>query len=401
MIKIIMEQIKLKSRSSIWRFYAFTFLMNLHFFSAVLVPFFTQWGGISKFQMQLLQSWFMLWIFLLEVPTGAIADFIGRKYSLVLSALVAVFASIVYGSVPQFEFFLFGEFLFAASIALLSGADNAFLYDTLKESGQEHKSKEIFGRAHSIMLLAMLISAPIGSMIASNFGLNMPMFLRAIPVLFAAGIAWTLKEPNMHTGPQERNRYIDIAKKGALFFLTHPILRLIAIDAIVVASAAYFVIWLYQPFLEMIHIQIKYFGLFHMTLMISEIIIASQFMRLEKFMGSGKKFIQFSALVTAVSFILVGIFPNIFTVLFLVIVGGGFGLTRLEYMTTYMNKLIPSTKRATVLSSISMFRRLALVFLNPIIGFIADRSLVLAAISVGILPILLFFFSPLEKEMLE
>lgn len=65
-----------------------------------------------------------------------------------------------------------------------------------------------------------------------------------------------------------------------------------------------------------------------------------------------------------------------------------------------MNKFIPSEKRATVLSSISMFRRLALVILNPVVGFSADQSLSAALILVGLLPLAVFFFSPIEQEML-
>ena len=83
------------------------------------------------------------------------------------------------------------------------------------------------------------------------------------------------------------------------------------------------------------------------------------------------------------------------------IIGGGVGLTRLNFMSAIMNKYIDSKNRATILSSISMFRRFALVFLNPIMGFIADRSLVVASFSVGLLALGIFLFSPLRKEALD
>ncbi|HNQ17454.1 MAG TPA: hypothetical protein PKH60_05130, partial [Candidatus Woesebacteria bacterium] len=59
-------------RSTTHRYYLFSLLKDCAFFTAVLVPFFTEWGGISLFQVQILQSWFMFWLFVLEVPTGAI-----------------------------------------------------------------------------------------------------------------------------------------------------------------------------------------------------------------------------------------------------------------------------------------------------------------------------------------
>ncbi len=56
------------SHGTIRRYYAFCFVKQMAFFSAVLVPFFTEWGRISLASAQFLQSWFMLWLFVLD-PT--------------------------------------------------------------------------------------------------------------------------------------------------------------------------------------------------------------------------------------------------------------------------------------------------------------------------------------------
>jgi len=81
--------------------YAYAFFKDFSFFTAVLVPFFTKWGNISLFQITLLQSWFSFWVFILEVPTGAIADKIGRKHSIVLGSLIVALAVLLYGSFPH------------------------------------------------------------------------------------------------------------------------------------------------------------------------------------------------------------------------------------------------------------------------------------------------------------
>jgi len=398
---MIMKILKNKIKSTVWRYYLFCFLKDFAFFSAVLVPFFTEWGHISLGQVQILQSWFMLWIFLLEVPTGTIADYLGRKYSLALGAIVVAIAALIYGSVPRFEIFFLGEFFFAMGIALISGADSALLYDALKEEGKEQESKKVFGKAHSFHLLGIFISAPLGGFIASRFGLNAPMLFSAIPFILAALVAWSIKEPTVHEKTSESKRYIDITKKGFSYFRNHKTLRLLAFDAIVVSSAAYFVIWLYQPLFISMKVPVVYFGWFHALLVGVEILIASNFVRLEKFFGSGKAYLRFTAIITSTAFFMVAAFPNIITVVLLIILAGSFGLTRLELMFAYMNRFIPSEQRATVLSSISMFRRFALVLLNPVIGFTADHSLRLALVLVGLLPLLVFFFSPIEQETLE
>lgn len=387
-------------RNTVWRYYAYNFFKSLTFFSAVLVPFFTDWGQISLFQAQLLQSWFMLWIFLLEVPTGAVADYFGRKYSLALGALVVTFGALIYGSIPKFEVFLFSEFLFALCFALISGADDALLYDTLKDSNKQQDSKKYFGRAHSFELLGILVSAPLGSLIASKFSLNTPMQFTAIPFLIATIIAWSIPEPKRCDKQSEQKRYLEIAKKGFLFFYHHKTLRILAFDAILVASAGYFVIWLYQPLLKSLNIPISFFGSAHAILVGTEILIASNFVRLEKMFGSAKALLRFTAIITGIMFLITAAYPTLITILLFIILAGGFGLTRIELMVAYMNDHIPSEQRATVLSSISMFRRFALVVLNPLVGFAADHSLRLALLLVGLLPLTVFLFSPLKQQML-
>src|SRR5438128_2276948 len=80
-------------RSNIWKLYLIRTLFWTHFFAAVMVPFYTQWGHLKLSTVFVVNAWFMLWNFFLEVPTGTIADFLGRKISLALGGLVAAVAA--------------------------------------------------------------------------------------------------------------------------------------------------------------------------------------------------------------------------------------------------------------------------------------------------------------------
>ncbi len=120
--------------------------------SGVLIPFFTDWGGISFTQIMILQSWFLFWIFVLEIPIGTIADFFGRKHSLFIVCIVNTVGVLVYVNAPNFYVFMLAEFLWAASVALVSGADEAFVYDTLKKIKRTDESKKIFGRIENFKL---------------------------------------------------------------------------------------------------------------------------------------------------------------------------------------------------------------------------------------------------------
>ncbi|MHA1784799.1 MAG: hypothetical protein ACTSVY_13430 [Candidatus Helarchaeota archaeon] len=115
-------------QNNIKKIYGYKFFMGLHFIGGVLVPFFTDWGRISFFQIMTLQAWFMFCIFLLEIPSGTIADYLGRKHSLILGSLANFFAVLVYSSIPNFLIFMFGEFLWALSQSLVSSANEALIF---------------------------------------------------------------------------------------------------------------------------------------------------------------------------------------------------------------------------------------------------------------------------------
>lgn len=388
-------------RNTIWRYYAHNFFRQLGFFSAVLVPFFTDWGGISLFQVQLLQSWFALCIFILEVPTGAVADYFGRKWSVALGGAVAAIGALVYGSMPNFWVFMLGEFLLAAGAALTSGADQALLYDSLVHAKKEGKSKEIFARAHTFTLLGVMLSAIIGSVIAMKLSLNATMFLSAIPFMIAGILGFTIKEPRVGHRVSESRRYVEILKSGLTYMYHEASLRRMAIDAVVVAAGGYFVIWLYQPILQTLDIPLYFFGIGHVILTGTEILIASNFIKLERLFGSGARFFRYTAMFIAIPFFLVAMYPSLGSVLLFIVISGGLGMTRIELMSSYMNRLIPSGERATVISSISMLRRFTLMFLNPLVGLMANWSLPMALGFVGILPLAVFFWSPVKKEVYE
>ena len=286
-------------------------------------------------------------------------------------------------------------------MSLISGADRALLFDALKEARQEEMAKKVFGKAYSFEMLGMLLAAPLGGLLASRFGLNAPLLFTAASFLTAALLAWSIREPGFHQKVSESRRYLKIAKEGISFLRHHRGLQKLALDAVVVAAAAYFVIWFYQPLLISFKVPIIYFGLIHAALVATEMLVAANFVRLEKLAGSGRNYLRFSALATGLAFLLAASFPSLVTTSLLIIFAGGFGLTRLELMFAYMNRFIPSAQRATILSAVSMLRRFALVIINPVVGLVADNSLRLALLAVGLLPVILFFFSPIEQEMLE
>jgi MFS family permease len=370
------------------------------FISGVLVPFYLDWGKISYTQIMILQSFYVIVVLLMEIPTGAIADHFGRKTSLVLAGISSSIATLVYSSVPNFYIFFVGEFFWALGFALLSGSDEAILYDSLKEINLEGKSKRIIGRLRSFEMAAIMIAAPIGSLIASKIGLRYAMMFVFFPFFSAFLVALTFKEPRIESEKEVKGKYIETLKSGIKYIKEHNILKILAFEHISINVLVFFIIWMYQPLLNKLNIPIIYFGLVSALMSGSQIPIMNSFDKLEKIFGSKRLYLFFSALFPGLCFILLGINNKIPFAIILISLTGGFGLSRIVLFQSYMNKYIESHNRATVISTISMLRSLISAIMYPLVGLMVEWSLNYSFIIIGTLIIICALVSKIEEEHL-
>jgi MFS family permease len=389
--------------SNIQKMYIVNFLHNLTFFGAISVPFFLEWGKINYTLIFFLQSWFMLWILIFEVPTGVIADKIGRKYSLIVSGFAISIAVLIYTSSPNFLIFLVGEFIFALGVALFSGADKALIYDTLKEMNEEKEAKYFFSRYSISKILAIVLAMPAGSVIANAMitpyptNLAFAFTLTAIPVFLGALFAFTLKEPKRRM-PKER--YFTLAKQGIKHFAKHRSLKILSFDMILISATTFFIYWFYQPLLGNLGVSIFYYGFVAAAFNIFAAVLLYKLKVLERLFGT-KRLLFLTALVPGIFFILLGIFENLILLLVGVLIIAGFRGIRLPVFEHSMNVFIRKKDRATVLSFVSMIERLVMIILYPIIGFLADISLQYTLLFLGVLTLVFALTSKTEEHMLK
>lgn len=366
-------------------FLLYDFLISLHFSSAILIPFFFDWGGLSYTQIFFLQSWFMAWVFILEIPTGVLADKIGKKKALLIATIIGALGLTIYSIFPSYLLFLLAEFLLALSVALMSGTYDAFFYDYMLKAGIENKSKKFFGFSHASRMIGLLMAAPIGAYIAKIFGLNITLLFEAGAFLIAFTVIALIPSVKLNTIKSEKISSWGILRNGANFLRSHKEAKRIAIKMSAIGAAGYFVIWSYQIVLKTIGIPIEQYGWFYMLILAAEIIIAGNFSFLDRLFKSQNRFTLFVAFAVFGSFLLLAFSQSVLTVLVFIVLAGGFGLTQEKYLTAHINQWIPSENRATVLSLISMMQRMFIMIINPLIGLTIDRSVSVALFLVGMI----------------
>jgi len=391
---------KEKWKSNIWKSYIFHFFMGFHLISGVLLPFFLTWGKLTFIEVMFLQSYFTMMILLFEIPCGAIADYISRKFSLILGALITAFAALIYGSYPNIFIFVIGETLWAFASALTSGTDQAFIYDTLRKLGRENDISKITARNRSFMLFGIAVSAPIGSIIGAYLSLNLVMTLMFIPFFIAALVSLTLREPNHVLEKKKTDNYLTVIKSGFKELKSNNILRILAFEMIITESIVFFLIWTYQIYLEALNFQLILFGVVSASMTITQIVFNNIVPKFATRSKNKRRFLQVYTIIPGIGFILMALIFYIPISIPLILSILGFGFSRSIIFVKGINNQIETQNRATVLSTINMAASLIRTILYPFIGYLVMWNLSITFILLGAVIIIFAILSKIKSEYL-
>ncbi len=94
----------------------------------------------------------------MEVPTGAISDLLGKKITLIIGYLFELISCVIIISASSFRQFLWGQILMFIGFAFISGALEAFAYDSLAEKGLEKKYGTVISKYIFIAIAATIFS---------------------------------------------------------------------------------------------------------------------------------------------------------------------------------------------------------------------------------------------------
>ena len=160
-------------RSYAW----FTIFFNARAYYPILAIFFTDLG-LSLDQFVLLNFVWAGTIVLFEVPSGALADTLGRKRLLVLASVLMVIELGVLLGAPQggglglFWLCLVNRVLSGMAEAAVSGADEALAYDSLASGDREREWDEVLGTVMRWKAFAFLLAMTLGGLMYDPSWLN-------------------------------------------------------------------------------------------------------------------------------------------------------------------------------------------------------------------------------------
>lgn len=354
--------------NNIQKFYTFSFLRELLFIIPVVVLFWQE-NGLSLTRIMTLQAIYTLSIALFEVPTGVFADKIGRKQSLSIGAFILLAAAVVYSVGYNFWQFAIAEIIWGLGVTFTSGADSAFVYDTLKQTRKKHDFKKIWGHAKSLEYLAAGIAAVLGGFVAT-YSLRLNWVLVAFSMLCLFFVSLSFQEPK-HYKKLKQKKYLIHTVECFKESLTNRNLLFLLLFSSLLSTMWGVALWFYQPYMNQSGLKITYFGVVWASFSIFSIIGSRYAHKIEE---------KFKEKLSLWLIILANVLSLIFMSYWFVVWGfififmqqfiRGFANPILQ---DYTNKHLTSEKRATLLSIQNLSGKLMFSIFGPLFGYFADK----------------------------
>jgi MFS family permease len=379
-----------QSKSLVIKYYLFSFLTGIWLSGPVLIPFFKEWGGLNQFQIQLLQSWCMVVLSLVMIPTGVFADRYGRRKSIVIGLLLGTIACIWYGSIGGFIAFFIGEVAFALHQGFIIGADRALLTSLLKKSGNKTRVSSVFATSFIFHMVGLIVSAPIGRWLA-GFGLNLPVVLSAIPNLLAILVILTLPES---TNGHHSTTWVKDSMHGLSYLIRNPRHRRAVLAAITTSTAAYFVYWLYQDIIVTLAPSdpLTASTIAFITLISGEVAISLVFRHLSD--THQQHFLTIGRWLVPAGLLTLLLFPGWLGFYIFIFLSGSIGLSYWSMFLAQLQEHLPEESQAAVNSGADTLRQLGLIISNPLIGALAVRHPQPGLIAITCIAILAVLIKP-------
>lgn len=162
-----------------YKFCSYGFLKNLRFFDAFFILFLVE-KGFSFTQIGVLYAVREIVTNILELPSGIIADSLGRKSSLAASLLIYILSFTLFFLSEEFWIFLIAMGLFGAGEAFRTGTHKGMIMDYLKLMGWEKHAGNYYGHTRSWSQRGSAISALLAGIIVFFGGTYKVVFLYSI-----------------------------------------------------------------------------------------------------------------------------------------------------------------------------------------------------------------------------
>jgi MFS family permease len=339
-------------------------------------------AGLSNLEAFTANAFFTAGMVLFEVPTGIVADTAGRRLSYLLGTVTLAVSTLLYVLLWEIEapfwMWAIASIFLGLGFTFFSGAVEAWLIDALAATGFTGPVESVFARGQIVSGVAMLGGSVAGGFIAAQTNLAVPFVLRGV-VLFVMFIAAYRLMHDLGFTPMEGGsiprEVQNVASASIEYGWRVPAVKWLMVQSLFVGGVGIYVFYSLQPYL------LELYGdpeAYQVAGLVAAIVAGAQILggiaapRIRaRFRRRTSALILIAALNVA-TLALIGLLDSFWPVLAMTVVWGLLFASAMPIRQTYLNGLIPSQQRATILSFDSLMGSAGGVWAQPVLGRAAD-----------------------------
>ena len=328
-------------------------------------------NGLSITDLFIIQSIYSVAIAVIEIPSGYVADVLGRKNSMIIGMFLGFVGMVIYSLSYGFEGFLMAALCLGIGQSFISGSDTALMFDSLVQLNRSKEFIKLEGRTISMGNLAEAFAFIVGGLLA-EISLRTPFYFQIGIAFVGFLVATILVEPKTERLKDGKSKPWKNIKNIISFSLKeNKTLRYYILYSAIIGAGTLTMAWFSQPYFMAIGIDNTfYFGLLGAGLNLAVAIPSFYAHRIEENIKTKTLLILILSLICGCYFVMSQT-TSFWGLLILLL----FYLTRgiaTPVLRDYMNRHIPSEMRATVMSIRSFIIRIVFATISPFFGYVAE-----------------------------
>ncbi len=339
-------------------------------------------AGLSNFEAFAANAFYTAGMVLFEIPTGVVADARGRRTSFLWGTVTLAVATGLYVLLWQlrapFGWWAVVSVLLGLGFTFFSGATEAWLVDALTETKFDGMLEAVFSRGQVVGGVFMLLGSVAGGYLAQLTNLGVPYVARAGILLIMFVLALMLMRdlgfsPDRATGPVAEIK--KIVHNSVTFGLKVSAIRNTMISGVFAGGVGLYVFYALQPHLLDLWGNPEAYGIAGLVAaIISGAMITGGLITpfIRKRFARRTSALLFLGLLGLLPLTLIGLISNFWVVVVLIVLWGLADAAGEPIRRAYLNGMIPSRQRATILSFDSLFSSAGGIVAQPALGRSAD-----------------------------
>ena len=339
-------------------------------------------AGLNNAEAFAANAFFTLGEVIFEVPTGVVADTRGRRFSYLLGAGTLLISTLLYLLMWQVRAPLLGwaaaSILLGLGFTFFSGATEAWLVDALSATGFTGHLEQVFGRAQTIGGIAMLVGSVSGGIIAQVTNLGVPYLARGAVLGITILVAFRFMHDLGFTPARgvSAGTAVRTVIRGSIDggFRNRPV-RWLMLAAPFAGGAGIYVFYAAQPYLLELYGDKGAYGIAGLAAALvagAQIVGGLAVGRVRRFFRRRTDALIMGGIVNVVLLAVIGLTGNFLVALLLLSAWSLVFAIEAPLRQAFINGLIPSEQRATVLSFDALMGSAGGVVAQPALGRAAD-----------------------------